>query len=60
MFTAAADSDLTALVRSCASGREIIERGFAADVEIAVEFDCGDVVPMLRNGENVPESAASA
>ena len=51
MFTAAAGSDLTELVRSCASGREIIERGFPADVELAVELDCSDVVPMLRNGE---------
>lgn len=47
----AAGSDLTELVGSCASGREIIDRGFAADVELAAELDCSDVVPVLTNGE---------
>lgn len=47
----AAGSDLTELVRSCASGREITDRGFAADVELAAELDCSDVVPVLTNDE---------
>jgi len=50
MFVAAGD-EMTELVKSCASGREIIDRGFAADVELAVELDCSDVVPVLENGE---------
>ena len=46
----AAGSDLTELVRSCASGREIIERGFALDAKLAAELDCSGVVPVLANG----------
>ena len=46
-----AGAGLKELVRSCASGREIIDRGFAADVDLATEFDCSDVVPVLGNGE---------
>ena len=34
-------------VRACASGRELVLGGFAADVEIAVELDASDVVPVL-------------
>jgi 2-phosphosulfolactate phosphatase len=34
-------------VRSCGSGRELVERGFGADVEIAVEVDACVVVPVL-------------
>ena len=48
---ATAGGDLKELVQSCASGREIIDRGFAADVNLATEFDCSDVVPVLENGE---------
>ena len=48
---ATAGAGLKELVRSCASGREIIDRGFAADVDLATEFDCSDVVPVLGNGE---------
>lgn len=48
---ATAGADLKEIVRSCASGREIIDRGFAADVDLATEFDCSDVVPVLKNGE---------
>lgn len=48
---AAAGGDLKQLVRSCASAREIIDRGFAADVDLAVDFDCSDVVPVLENGQ---------
>ena len=31
--------------------REIIDRGFATDVDLATEFDYSDVVPVLKNGE---------
>ncbi|MYE22390.1 MAG: hypothetical protein F4Y01_00280 [Gammaproteobacteria bacterium] len=48
---AAARGELTGLVRSCASAREIIDRGFASDVELARELDCSDVVPVLMDGE---------
>lgn len=38
------------LVRGCGSGRELIERGFGADVDVAVELDRTDVVPVLVDG----------
>ena len=34
-------------LRACASGRERIDAGFAADVDIAAEFDASEVVPLL-------------
>jgi len=37
-------------VRGCASGRELTERGYAEDVEIAVEVDADDAVPLLVDG----------
>ncbi|MEH1012526.1 2-phosphosulfolactate phosphatase [Micromonospora sp. CPCC 206060] len=42
--------DLPAAVRGCVSGRELAEMGFAEDVEIAVQVDVSEVVPLLRNG----------
>lgn len=50
MFTASGD-DVSQLVRTCASAREIIDRGFATDVELAIEFDCSNVAPILECGE---------
>jgi 2-phosphosulfolactate phosphatase len=37
----------------CASGRELVERGFGADVEIAAELDQSGCVPQLRGGQFV-------
>ena len=34
----------------CASGRELVERGFAEDVAIAAELASSAVVPVLRDG----------
>ena len=48
---ATAGTGLKEVVRSCASGRELIDRGFAQDVDLATEFDCSAVVPVLKNGE---------
>jgi 2-phosphosulfolactate phosphatase len=42
--------DLPAAVRGCVSGRELIEQGFAEDVDLAVDVDSSQVVPMLRGG----------
>ncbi|MEU6560526.1 2-phosphosulfolactate phosphatase [Nocardia nova] len=44
-------TDLPALVRSCASGRELTAAGFADDVRIAVEIDACGAVPVLVDGE---------
>jgi 2-phosphosulfolactate phosphatase len=43
---------------ACASGRELVERGFASDVEIAGELDATDRVPLLERG--VFEAASAA
>ncbi|WP_072802081.1 2-phosphosulfolactate phosphatase [Rhodococcoides yunnanense] len=37
-------------LRQCASGQELIDIGFAADVDIAAEVDGSRTVPVLRNG----------
>ncbi len=35
---------------ACASGRELVEAGFARDVEIAAELDASRIVPVLHDG----------
>lgn len=35
-------------LRDCASGRELVEMGFAGDVEVAAELDASDAVPLLE------------
>jgi 2-phosphosulfolactate phosphatase len=47
---AAQTSDVAALVRASVSGRELIDRGYSVDVDMAVDHDCSDTVPVLRNG----------
>lgn len=42
--------DLPAALRSCASGKELIERGFAADVDLAAELNVSGNVPVLKDG----------
>jgi 2-phosphosulfolactate phosphatase len=36
-------------VSRCGSGRELIEKGFACDVEIAAEYSVSSSVPVLAN-----------
>jgi 2-phosphosulfolactate phosphatase len=43
-------ADVPAAIRGCVSGRELIERGYAEDVEIAAQIGVSDVVPVLRQG----------
>lgn len=40
----------------CASGRELVEAGFVADVDIAAEVDVSEVVPVLA-GESFRDAA---
>lgn len=42
--------DVPAAVRGCVSGRELVDRGFGEDVEIAVQVGASTVVPVLRHG----------
>jgi 2-phosphosulfolactate phosphatase len=52
----AIEPDLVASLHGCASGRELAEAGFAADVDVAAELDAADVVPVLEGGEFVAVS----
>jgi 2-phosphosulfolactate phosphatase len=42
--------ELAATLRGCLSGRELIERGYAGDVEMAAEEDASGAVPGLIDG----------
>jgi len=46
----AARGALSRALRDCASGRELIERGYEADVELAAALDVSEAVPVLRDG----------
>jgi 2-phosphosulfolactate phosphatase len=48
-----AEKELPRLLRECASGRELIERGFAADVELAAAPGVSACVPRLEGKEFV-------
>jgi 2-phosphosulfolactate phosphatase len=48
-FVSLAD-ELPALLKSCSSGKELIERGFAEDVELAAQLNVSDVAPMMVDG----------
>jgi 2-phosphosulfolactate phosphatase len=42
--------DLSRLLRECASGKELAERGYAQDVTLAAELNRSSAVPILRDG----------
>ena len=46
----AVQDGLPAALAACASGRELIDRGFAGDVDVAADLDASDVVPLLAQG----------
>ena len=45
-FDGVAD-DLASALQACASGRELVEDGFGADVDLAAAYDVSEVVPVL-------------
>lgn len=49
----AAATDIAPAVRDCASGRELTERGFAADVDCATELDADGRAAVLVDGRLV-------
>ena len=38
-------------LHACASGRELVDAGFATDVDVAAQLDVSEVVPVLVDGE---------
>jgi 2-phosphosulfolactate phosphatase len=46
----AVEHRVTQALQACASGRELVERGWPADVAVAAELDASDVVPVLDEG----------
>jgi 2-phosphosulfolactate phosphatase len=52
-------ADLGGLIRESGSGRELLERGFEADVRLAVELDTTGRVPVLRDGVFVADDGAT-
>ncbi len=52
-----AEPDLGERLRECGSGRELIGRGFPADVELAASLDASEVVPVLQGVELVDGAA---
>ena len=54
-FLACGDA-LADRLHACISGQELIERGFARDVELAAELDVSDSVPLLTEGAYVSRS----
>jgi 2-phosphosulfolactate phosphatase len=58
-FFGSARIGLTNLLRNCVSGIELIERGFACDVDAALELNISDAIPILVNGCYVNQSNAS-
>lgn len=52
--------ELPAALHACASGRELVEGGFAEDVVLAGELDASSVVPVLRGDAFVPATGAAA
>ncbi|MFI6097606.1 2-phosphosulfolactate phosphatase [Lentzea sp. NPDC051213] len=44
------NTDVAAAVRDCGSGRELIENGHAADVDLAVEIGVSTAAPVLVDG----------
>lgn len=43
-------SNLQTLLKQCGSGKELIERGFECDVDLAAELDVSECVPVLVDG----------
>lgn len=45
-----AHASLAETIRDCLSGRELIDKGFPQDVELAVQLDVSSTAPILRDG----------
>ena len=55
-----AQSSLKSLLKQCSSGKELIEKGFEQDVDLAAELDVSDCVPTLVDGAYLDRAAQQA
>ena len=53
----ASRTDLTRIIATCASGQELIQRGFRPDVEQSSRLDCSESTPLLRDGSYIDQNA---
>lgn len=51
---AAIENDVGAALRACASGRELVDIGYANDVDTAAQLDESHVVPVLDGDAFIP------
>jgi 2-phosphosulfolactate phosphatase len=49
-------SNLNTLFKQCSSSKELIDRGFEEDIDLAAQIDISDCVPTLINGAYVDQS----
>ena len=54
---AASRTDLARIIAACASGQELVHRGFRVDVEHASRLDCSDMAPLLRGEAYIDANA---
>ena len=50
--------DLGSILAACASGQELIQRGYRADVDLSSRLDCSESVPLLHGESYVNQSPA--
>ena len=43
------EKDLVRTLKTCSSGKELIERGFESDVELAAQLNCSESIPVLKD-----------
>lgn len=54
----ASEPALDEWIRDCSSGRELIEAGFTADIELASEYGSSSAIPVLERGAYIDRQAA--
>jgi 2-phosphosulfolactate phosphatase len=52
------EDDLVTALRKCSSGKELIARGFATDIELAATFNTSNCVPLFTHNAYVKQSAS--
>ncbi len=53
----ASKENLLEEIKNCSSGKELIERGFEKDIDLACDFNSSDNIPLLMGGAYVGQEA---